>query len=108
MQNNENEHRSRFFYAHFRFYNPIILNEKHIIHLVLTILSNHFLFAQDAKFIARGNLSVGTNYEYLDYNGGLIAYSPGGGIGLEIGLERNLVGKLKHVVLFIISVSDFK
>jgi len=47
-------------------------------------------FAQDINLIGRLNGSIGLEYESVDYNGGSLAYSPGGGIGLEIGAEYNI------------------
>ncbi|MDH7445487.1 hypothetical protein [Aquimarina sp. 2201CG14-23] len=46
--------------------------------------------AQDFNLIGRLNGSIGFNYESLDYNGGSTAYSPGGGMGLEIGAEYHI------------------
>ncbi|WP_299190025.1 hypothetical protein [uncultured Aquimarina sp.] len=43
--------------------------------------------AQELNLIGRLNGSIGFNYESIDYNGGSLAYSPGGGMGLEIGAE---------------------
>ncbi|MFD2563970.1 hypothetical protein [Aquimarina rubra] len=47
-------------------------------------------FAQEVSLIGRLNGSIGFNYESIDYNGGSMAYSPGGGMGLEVGAEYNI------------------
>ena len=49
--------------------------------------------AQKIEPLARINLSIGTEYKELDYAGGTLLYSTGGGIGLEAGLKLNLAKK---------------
>ena len=44
--------------------------------------------------VARGNLSIGAEYETLDYSGGDILYSPAGGMGFEVGLQSRLAKNL--------------
>ena len=51
-------------------------------------------FGQSLDFIARGNLSIGSKYETLDYSGADMFYSPGGGMGIELGLQWKLVENL--------------
>ncbi|GEM_PF-4584364 len=46
--------------------------------------------AQSLSLVGRGNLSIGLQYNDLDYNGGELFYSPGGGMGLEGGLRLDI------------------
>lgn len=58
--------------------------------LLSAVLSSQAI-AQKVSFFGRLNLGIGAQYENLDYNGATIAYSPGGGMGLEAGLSRELI-----------------
>lgn len=67
---------------------------KLLITFLTLILSNCILstIAQtNPNFILRVNIGIGADYnmlEYDNYNGsGEVAYSPGGGMGIEIGAE---------------------
>ncbi len=57
---------------------------------VFCILISSYINGQEFNLIGRLNGSIGLNYESLDYYGGTMAYSPGGGAGLEIGTEYHI------------------
>ncbi|WP_165784609.1 hypothetical protein [Solitalea longa] len=42
--------------------------------------------AQKFDFISKINIGIGANYNSIDYDGGDVFYSPGGGMGIELGL----------------------
>ncbi|MEM6644542.1 MAG: hypothetical protein AAF616_16300 [Bacteroidota bacterium] len=65
--------------------------KKILIATLITLTWINFTSAQNISFIARTNLSIGTEYQNIDYNGGNLLYSPGGGIGIELGLQVPLV-----------------
>jgi hypothetical protein len=67
---------------------------KHLLSLCLLLVLAAPVMAQNLKFIGRINLGIGAQYERLDYNGNQIAYSPGGGMGLEAGLGYELIKNL--------------
>ncbi|MGB3465275.1 MAG: outer membrane beta-barrel protein [Cyclobacteriaceae bacterium] len=68
---------------------------KKIFFIILTTVTLHATVeAQNPSLFLRGNLSLGTNYTTLDYNGFDISYSPGGGFGLDIGLQTELTENL--------------
>ncbi|SEL23609.1 hypothetical protein SAMN04487910_2115 [Aquimarina amphilecti] len=54
--------------------------------VVLCTVANNGM-AQEISLIGRLNGSIGFNYETIDYSGGNLAYSPGGGMGFEVGAE---------------------
>lgn len=64
--------------------------KKTILALIVCLSFSTFSQAQRLNFLLRGNLSVGLDYQTLDYDGSSIIYSPGGGIGLEPGVELQL------------------
>lgn len=51
-------------------------------------------YSQKLNLIGRFNLGIGTEYQNLDYNGASVPYSPGGGIGVEIGFQSALIKNL--------------
>ncbi|AHM63325.1 hypothetical protein D770_25400 [Flammeovirgaceae bacterium 311] len=67
---------------------------KYLLSLCLLIAFAGQATAQNLKFISRLNLGIGAQYDWLDYNGNQVAYSPGGGMGLEAGLGYELLKNL--------------
>lgn len=63
---------------------------------LIIILIHYSSLAQDLNFIARGNVGIGFNYISQDFKGIKTFYSPGGGLGAEIGLE----GAMKNDVFW--------
>jgi hypothetical protein len=52
------------------------------------------LKSQSTDFIIRANTSIGAEYSTLDYNGGSKIYSPGGGMGIDFGVQHELKNNL--------------
>lgn len=61
--------------------NPLLVTS------IVLFASTSLGFGQNVDFIIRGNLGIGAEYETLAYNGAEIYYSPGGGMGAEVGLQ---------------------
>ena len=57
---------------------------------LLLFLSSNFLQAQKLGLLLRGNASFGFTQDFLNYNGLTYNYSPGGGVGVELGLEAEV------------------
>lgn len=55
---------------------------------------------QALTMVLRGNVGAGMSYYTLDYSGGSIFYSPGGGVGLEAGMQLELLKNLNLGVTF--------
>ncbi|VXD11164.1 outer membrane beta-barrel protein [Marinoscillum sp. 108] len=73
-------------------FNLSIMTQKQLLLIILfSIASVRVLTAQSLNFVGRGNLSIGAEYQSIDYNGGDLFYSPGGGIGVELGLQLDIV-----------------
>ncbi|MFT6868186.1 MAG: hypothetical protein ACJA08_003036 [Cyclobacteriaceae bacterium] len=54
----------------------------------LMVISQPFLsFTQDLNLIGRANFGIGFDYTSQDFNGIKTFFSPGGGLGLEAGIE---------------------
>lgn len=64
--------------------------KKSIIILIGAVLLSLASNAQNTSFTIRGNMSIGTNYQSLDYSGQQLRYSPGGGSGIEFGIDQKL------------------
>ena len=64
-----------------------MLQVKKTVSLLLFLISTSMGYAQNLDFIIRTNLGIGAEYETLDYNTGDLYYSPGGGMGAEVGLQ---------------------
>jgi hypothetical protein len=60
--------------------------------LLITVFTN--LLAQDLNLIGRANIGIGFDYLTQDFKGIKTFYSPGGGLGLEAGLEGELPNDL--------------
>ncbi|MEL6557133.1 MAG: hypothetical protein AAFQ94_03050 [Bacteroidota bacterium] len=56
--------------------------------------------AQSFSLFTRGNVSIGSQYNELDYFGNTLFYSGGGGMGLEIGSQIGIVNNLRATVSF--------
>ncbi len=61
---------------------------KKAILLFLFVLSVSASYAQELGVFARGNLSIGTQYQMIEFSSENLYYSGGGGMGLEIGVQR--------------------
>lgn len=66
----------------------------------ITLMVASAIQAQDFSLFTRGNLSIGSQYNELDYFGNTLPYSGGGGMGLEIGTRIGIVNNLKATVSF--------
>ncbi|GAA0716727.1 hypothetical protein GCM10009430_12710 [Aquimarina litoralis] len=64
--------------------------KKNLFSLIAVFAFFNLGFAQEVNLIGRLNGSIGFNYDSVDYNGGSLAYSPGGGMGLEVGAEYHM------------------
>ncbi|MEM6264915.1 MAG: hypothetical protein AAGI38_20555 [Bacteroidota bacterium] len=47
--------------------------------------------AQGLNLIVRGNIAIGTEYQSLDFWGRNLSYSPGGGLGVEVGVQFDML-----------------
>lgn len=63
---------------------------KYIATLFLLIFSLSFVQAQKLGLLIKYNASFGFTQDYLNYNGLEYNYSPGGGMGLELGLDAEV------------------
>ena len=61
---------------------------------VICSLISFSIYSQSVSSVGRVNLSIGTSYHEMDYSGGTVFYSPGGGIGLEGGLSIPIINNL--------------
>lgn len=61
-----------------------------ILIIVVITSSARAIHAQELSLIGRTNLSIGLDYRVLDYFGEDLLYSPGGGMGLELGLQVDM------------------
>lgn len=71
---------------------PLINYRLSLVILMMSI--QYFTHAQGVNFVLRGNTSNGLDAISLDYLGNNLQTSPGGGIGLEAGLQLPLMENL--------------
>lgn len=69
---------------------------------LLIFLVSHSNYGQNINFFARLNIGYGTESHQLSGSGGTMYYSGGGGLGIEAGVEKEIV---KDFVLYL-SVGD--
>ena len=69
--------------------------KKIILLAFITLMISTSTQAQNLSLFTRGNLSIGSQYHDLDYFGNTLLFSGGGGMGLEIGAQIDIVQKLK-------------
>lgn len=65
-----------------------------ILVFILTPLIIQNTVAQEVNLIGRANIGIGFDYLEQDFNGINTRYSPGGGLGLEAGLEGEIQNNL--------------
>jgi len=68
--------------------------KKRILTALLVIFVLNPIMAQRIDWIGRANLSVGLDYQTQDFDGEDTFYSPGGGFGLEVGGQYELIEDL--------------
>jgi len=61
-----------------------------LIFTLILVSTIQLVNAQELHFISRVNISIGMDYKTLNYAGSEMLYSPGGGMGLEAGLQLDL------------------
>ncbi len=62
--------------------------------LILNIIIAFGIQAQNITWTGRANLSVGMDYQSISYYDGEMFYSPGGGIGIEGGIQLEIIKNL--------------
>lgn len=67
------------------------MKEKASVYLLfLLLLTSNTAMSQDLNLLGRANIGIGFDYLTQDFNGLNTRYSPGGGIGLEVGMEGEI------------------
>ncbi|TRX61424.1 outer membrane beta-barrel protein [Fulvivirga sp. M361] len=68
--------------------------KKIILSVILSISTLYAALSQSMSVMVRTNISIGMDYQSLDFNGNELFYSPGGGIGIEGGLQLEMIERL--------------
>lgn len=61
---------------------------------LISIFMSIYSYGQKVQLAGRVNNGLGFDYRYVDYYGGQVGFSPGGGIGVELGANTEIFKNL--------------